>query len=488
MIESASTVSGWDHDVAVRAARIFTPDRLALRMDPKFVRFRHSVMMGNQFRRMMIGTDPWQIWTFQPQIGKSEIGSRRGPLWGLDRFPDQRIILGSYAVSLSQKSSRWVRNAIRDDRGRHLQVRLDPTRTTQAEFLTTEGGGVLAVGVGGSVTGNPADVVIVDDPHKNWFEANQPGQRDRVWDWWQGDITGRLQDEARGIIIMTRWHPDDLVGRLLDHGDAPNGKPWSVTHVPALADSTITPDGDPLGRADGEPVEPRRFKRTTMLQRRRVAGPFIWNALYQGVPRLAEGGILRRSWFGFAPAMPARQNVLAYITSWDCTFAETTDGSFVVGQAWAVTNDNPHRFVLYDQVRGRWDYPDTRAEFQRFASLHREASIHLIENAANGPALAAELRSLGVQGVTTIPARISKEARAIQISPLVADGRVDLPGWIDPGGWVEGFLTEVTDFPESGARDDQVDAFTQALAFLDRHAGTRGRQTIVDDERLFGRR
>lgn len=462
-----------------------TADKLAGLYDPRFVKYRHSVMMGLQLRRLVNGIEPWQIWTYPPQIGKSEMAVRKGPVWMHDWYPDLHIISAAYGAQLAQKSTRYCRNIGREFGGNVLRWQLDPTRSAQHEYYTTEGGSMRAVGVGGPIIGNPADVILLDDLLKNWEEAQRVGQRDRVWNWILSDVQSRLQDGARGLMVGTRWHPDDPIGRMTEYDDWD----WTYTHVPAVADSTITPEGDPLGREDGEVIEPRRFRRSTMLQRKRRAGPFIWNALYQGVPSLIEGGILRRSWFETLPAMPRRYEALQFVTSWDCTFSDTADGSYVVGQAWCLTPDRPHRFLLYDQIRGRWDFPGTRSEFQRFLKRHPECTTHLIENTANGPALASEMSLLGTEGIVTVPpGKMSKLDRAIRISPLVADGRVALPGWLDGRDWIDDLLQEVTEFPNS-KNDDRMDAMSQALTWLDRHAADMfGRENTVDDERLFGRR
>lgn len=463
-----------------------TPDRLGELYDPKFVRYRHSILMGLQLRRLLTGKEPNQMWSWQPQIGKSEMAVRKFPTWAFDWYPDLRIVGGAYGAQLAQKSTRYVRNIGREFGGSTLRWQLDPTRQTQHEFYTTEGGSYLAVGVGGPIIGNPADIALLDDLHKNWEEAHRPKAREDVWNWVISDVQSRLQDDARVLIVTTRWHPDDVIGRMLEY----DAWDFSYLHVPAIADSTIV-SPDPLDREDGEVVEPRRFRRSTMIERRRRAGPFIWNALYQGVPSLAEGGIFRRSWFEFIPAMPRRFEALANVTSWDLAFADGEDGSYVVGQAWQLTADSPHQFVLYDQVRGRWDYPSTRQVFLEFIQKHPECDTHLIENAANGHALAAELRrTYGMDNIVTIspPAGASKRDRGIRVSPLVADGRVKLPQWVDRHDWIDPFLTELSEFDNS-AHDDQVDAFTQALMWLDRHASTAfGRANTVDDERLFGRR
>jgi predicted phage terminase large subunit-like protein len=444
------------------------------------------MLMGLQFRRMIKGIEPWQLWMWQPQIGKSEIVCRKGPIWAHDWDPTENIIVASYAVSLAAKSTRYVRNTYRD-RTDVLRVRLDPSATAQTNFRTTEGGSVLGVGVGGSVTGEPGTVLLADDLHKNWFEAHQQAARDKVWDWLKGDAYERLSDNARGILCATRWHPDDVHGRSLEEGLTPSGDPWTVVHVPAIADSQVV-SPDLLGRQDGEVVEPKRFRRSTMVNRRKLAGEFIWNAEYQGNPRVAEGGIFRRSWFEERPAMIGRTQALDFITSWDCTFSDSGQ-SYVVGQAWALTPDKPHRFLIYDSVRGKWDLPSTRDHFLAFARRHPECRAHLIERAANGPGLAAELeREHGVSGIQLITPDLGKVARAIRVTPLVADSRVEVAGWVDPTEWVDSFLTELTDF-DNGANDDQVDACTQALHWLDLLAHQRyGREAVVIDERLFGRR
>ena len=477
---------------AVEAAWKFTPDRMGARLDPDhFQRLRHSVLLGHQFRRWVFGQSPFQIWTMQPQLGKSTM-ARWGAVWLFEMMRNPKVIIDSYGQHLSRTHGRFIRNTIRAHRA-HLGVRIAADASAQADWSTTDGGRCLSVGVDGQVTGAEGGYFIIDDPHKGWREAQSVNARERVWMHYQGDIIQRLQDEPRVLIIMTRWHPDDLVGRVLADG----GYPYEVTHLPALADHRLTPDGDPLGRADGEVVEPRRFRRSTMIARRNAAGPYIWNAQYQGSPSVPEGNILRRAWFGFRPHAPTRRDVLTWITSWDLSFTDGADASYVVGQLWAMTADDPHRFVLCDEVREQADYPRTRELFQAFARKHPQVEHHIVERKANGHALVADMQRLGVPGVIGLDPSWApgggeqgrKVAAAMLVSPLIAGGRVELAGWVPSGTpWLVEFLREVGEFP-NGDHDDQVDAMTQALHWLDvRSESHYGRRATVIDERLFGRR
>lgn len=478
-----------------------SPDMLAAHLNPKgFQRFRHARLLGAEFRRWVNGIEPFQIWTTQPQIGKSTLGARWGPVWLFDQRPDAQVIVDTFSAQLSGRHGKAVRDLSRVH-ARNLRYRIDPSSSARHDWSTTDGGHFLGVGVDGTITGNPGGFIIMDDPHKGWRQAQSVVQRQAVWDHYRGDVLGRLQDEARVLIIMTRWHEDDLVGRIQDDGSIP----YHVVHLPAIADSGITPDGDPLGREDGEVVDPRRFRKSTMLKRKQAAGSFIWNASYQGTPTVPQGDILLPNWVRFRPVAPRRNDILLWCTSWDLSFTGGPDSSYVVGQLWAMTNDRPHRFILWDQVRAQLNYPDTRKTFTAWARQHPWVAVHLVEKKANGDALIADVAG-DVQGVVGIDPswapgggeKRDKEGRKIGgrkiaaaqlVSPLLEQGRVELPGWLPEGTpWIQDVLRELGEFP-NGDNDDQVDAMTQALHWLDVRAQSHyGRRATVIDERLFGRR
>jgi predicted phage terminase large subunit-like protein len=448
------------------------PDTLAAQIDPRIRRHPHARLLARKFRDLCL-TDPneadrYQIWTMQPQVGKSTWGSVWGPVWALDWHPEWNIILTSYSAKLARRNARNARNIIRDH-ARHLRVALAPDTMSAEEWYTTAGGGVLSAGVDGSITGFKGDLIVIDDPHKNRREANSKHMRDLVWDWWLDDVQSRLQGQERVLIPMTRWHPDDIVGRLV----AEDPEKWTVTHLPALADPEII-DPDPIGRAPGEALCPEMFTVEAMHNRRKAVGPIGFAALYQGVPVLAEGDILKRSWWRLLLQPVPRSFGDLTITSWDMAGGDDGD-SWTVGQVWQVDTHNyerKRRYICIDQVRGKWNLPEQKQMVLALAERHPQASHHLIENASNGRAVLQDLAGK-LSGLEPInPGALgSKVDRAISTTGLLKDGDIWLPNYLpeyDAAGepcWVDKLIDEAADFP-GGTNDDMVDTYSQAINWL----------------------
>ncbi|QRY62737.1 terminase family protein [Gordonia sp. PDNC005] len=237
-----------------------------------------------------------------PQIGKSSRSSRWFPFWWLTMRPADRIQLASYAASLAQTHGSAVREYVRMY-GADYGLRLSPTMATKAAWELTAGGGLRSAGVGTGLSGHPADLQIIDDPFAGRAEAESRTMRDKVWHWYSSVWSARRSPGAREAIIMTRWHLDDLAGRLLDRdGRVEEGGEWHVVHLPALA---LPPDAergvyeDPLGREPGEPLSHPKIDDgdTAALmahwtRQRATSTERDWNALYQGTPYSAAGALL----------------------------------------------------------------------------------------------------------------------------------------------------------------------------------------------------
>lgn len=237
-----------------------------------------------------------------PQIGKSSRSSRWFPFWWLTMRPTDRIQLASYAAGLAQTHGSAVREYVRMY-GADYGLRLSPTMATKAAWELTAGGGLRSAGVGTGLSGHPADLQIIDDPLAGRAEAESRTMRDKVWHWYSSVWSARRSPGAREAIIMTRWHLDDLAGRLLDRdGRIEEGGEWDVVHLPALA---LAPDADrgiyadPLGREPGEPLSHPKIGDgdTTALmahwtRQRATSTERDWNALYQGTPYSAAGALL----------------------------------------------------------------------------------------------------------------------------------------------------------------------------------------------------
>lgn len=382
------------------------------------------------------------IVTMPPQEGKSTRVARDFPIWWLTRRPLSRIVLASYGDDLAQRNGRAIRNAIRANP--QLGLQLAHGNTSVKDWRLSNGiGGVRSVGIGAGITGHAADLIIIDDPIKSQAEADSATYRQNVWDWWQAEASTRLSTGAPVVLVLTRWHQDDLAGRLIASGQG-----WRVLNIPAQAEN-----GDPLGRQPGEYLQSAQGRTLEDWERRKAeAGSRRWNALYQGRPAPAEGGMFKREWWKTWYDQPPLTQVFM---SWDMAFKGTNTSDFVVGQVWALDGANAY---LLDQARGRWTFTETLAQFRLLCERWPMATAKLVEDKANGTAVIDMLRR-EIPGIIPVEPQGGKEARAAAVSPLVEAGNVYLPDT----RWAQDLIEEAATFPNS-PNDDQVDALTQALA------------------------
>jgi predicted phage terminase large subunit-like protein len=254
---------------------------------------------------------------------------------------------------------------------------------------------------------------------------------------------------------MTRWHEDDLVGRLLEKEQQEitegthTGDRWHVINLPAIAE-----DADILGRSPGEALWPDYgFNLQRLEQIRKDVGSYVFNALYQQRPSAAEGSMFKRNWWRFYDQLPTTFDEI--MQSWDMSFKGSDGSDFVVGQVWGRLGANKY---LVDQVRGRMDITETINHIQRLTIKYPLARLKLIEDKANGPAVISLLRN-SISGLVPVNPDGGKVARASAILPDLEAGNIYLPKNV---GWIDDFLHEANAFPR-GAHDDQVDAMTQAI-------------------------
>lgn len=272
-----------------------TPGALARHLDPRTIQTpmldaidAACVQVLEEAFDPRAASGPRLIVTMPPQEGKSQRLSRRFPLWALLRNPELRIAIASYEASTAR---RWGR-AIRDDIYQHpeLGLRISPSLASQHEWQLAGGnaGGVYTAGVGGALTGRPVDVMIIDDPVKDREQADSKVYRDKVWGWWTDTVQTRLAPGAPVILIMTRWDPDDLAGRLIAEGG------WKVLSITAECEDPVT---DPLHRQVGEFLESARGRSKAAWEALKAASPIrTWQALYQQAPTPSEGLVFQRHW------------------------------------------------------------------------------------------------------------------------------------------------------------------------------------------------
>lgn len=214
-----------------------------------------------------------------PRHGKSLLISQYLPAWFLGRYPDRRVILTSYGAEFARSWGRKARDLVVQYSEWFGDVRVNDAQSAAVDWETNHGGGMITAGVGGPVVGRGADLLIIDDPMKNAEEAMSETIREKQWDWWQSTLSTRREPGAKTIVIQTRWHQEDLIGKLLKASESGEGDKVTRLRLPAIAEAD-----DPLGRHEGVALWPERWSLDKLKERRLTLGSFWWSALYQQRP------------------------------------------------------------------------------------------------------------------------------------------------------------------------------------------------------------
>lgn len=478
---------------AEHAARLFeppppprwaTPGELARDLDPKTVQTPALDLIDAELVRAANTPDSRLIISMPPQEGKSQRASRRFPLWVLTQRPDTRIAIVSYEMGAAR---RWGR-VIRDDittHTRHLGLTVRDDLAAQHEWqLHGHEGGVYAAGIAGALTGRPVDLMIIDDPIKDREQADSETYRERAWDWWTDVGATRLAPGAPVILILTRWHHDDLAGRLLT---AEDGHLWRVVNIPAQADHRPERgETDPLGRAPGEFMLSARGRTTAQWEAIKTrSGPRTWASLYQGRPSPDSGDLFPAEWSRYSEPLwierPDGTRIIPgtgweLIQSWDLAFKDTKASDYVVGQVWLRQGADVY---LLDQIRGRLSFTKTLDAIRALTARWPQATAKFVEDKANGPAVINAL-ARQIPGLIPVEPEGSKYARASAISPFAHSRNVHLP---DPALLpnVEELLEEARAFP-NGTHDDTIDALSQAINQLLLHPLMEGDDLVTGDD------
>lgn len=450
-----------------------TPAAMARSLDPKFRRTPALDLVDEALEWALTTPDARLIVNLPPQEGKSTLITKWGPVWLLKRRPGMRLVVVSYAANVARRMGRLIREVI-GAFGPRLGLRLDPSVKAQHEFqIAGHEGGVYAVGVDGQLTSRPADGFIIDDPLKGRKQADSAKLREMVWEVWTDTIVPRLAPGSFVIVVQTRWHEDDLTGRLLKGEDAHR---WRVLSIPAQADhDPEAGETDPLGRQPGEYMISARGRSAEQWeQQKRSVGSRTWTALYQGRPTPPEGTLFpAKTWHYYArglwleredgsrwvPGVPVGGDEFSeIIQSWDCAFKDLESSDYVVGQVWLRRGIE---CFLLDQVRGHLGFTETLLAFERLTARWPQALLKVVEDKANGTAVINMLRRK-IPGIVPEDPIDSKAARAVAVTPLTEAGNVYLPDAAD-APWVADFIEEAKAFGPGASHDDQVDAMSQAL-------------------------
>lgn len=425
-----------------------------------------------------------------PQHGKSELSSRRFPAYVLGKNPRAKVGLASYASPLSNSFNKDVQNIIDDDEYRKLfpNVYLNGKgiigdEKRNEDFFETVGykGFLKTVGVRGSLTGTPLDFGIIDDPFKDRAEANSKTIRDKVWQWYQDVFLTRLHNDSRQLLLFTRWHEDDIAGRILNpkskYYDEEEAKEWTVLALPALKESTKPiKQGEDINdpREIDEALWERRHS-AKRLRRVKKTNPSGFNSLYQQRPTAQEGNKIKRDWFVIKDTseLPFNINAVAPDYFIDGAFTEKTQndetaiGSFYFNKADGnlyVLNAVGMRKELYELLKFIKPYVKR--------NYYKPTSSVFIELKASGHPIKSMLRKVeygafNARGINSKVVALGKFNRVENSEPFLASGRVILV----KGGWNEAFIEQCVAFPND-VHDDLVDILTYAIhKYLIRKSG-----------------
>lgn len=434
----------------------------------------HLTFLADNLSRASKGLQPRTMISMPPRHGKSELTSFWYPLWLLAKNPTKKVILASYEASLAAEWGRRCRDAV-VELGDKLGLSLDPSVTRVDEWKLSSGGGMKTAGAGGSLVGRGADLLIIDDPIKNYEEASSEIERENLWNWLQTTANTRIEPMGSVVLICTRWHEDDLLGRLERASRTGEGNIWNIIKLPAIAE-----EDDILGRKVGEALWPERYPLETEIRGgkfiqgwgdiKRGISPYNWSAIYQQNPTPDEGAAVDRKWWRYYEDDPQElvKQMDVVIQSWDLPFKDGDDNSYAVGQVWGRKGAY---LYLIDQVRAHLNAPMIITAIRKFTEMYPQATAKLIEDKANGPAIIALLQH-EVYGLIPVPVKGSKMARLQSIVPVIYSNNVFLP-IAQTAPWIDDYVHEHAAFP-NGQHDDQVDATSQALRFLT----PQGRQEI----------
>jgi predicted phage terminase large subunit-like protein len=427
--------------------------RFVTTMWPGFIHGRHHALMAKKFEEIANGETKRLIINMPPRHTKSEFASYLLPAWFLGKFPGKKIIQCSNTAELAVGFGRKVRNLVDSEVYAKIfpNVALRSDSKAAGRWSTNANGEYFAIGVGGTVTGKGADLLIIDDPHSEQeaaLAAGDPSVYDKVFEWYTSGPRQRLQPGGSIVVVMTRWAKRDLTGRILQSMVDRDGDEWEIIELPAILPSE-------------KPLWPE-FWSYDELSKLRIELPLSkWQAQYQQDPTSEEGALVKREWWQiWDKDTPPRCEFI--IQSWDTAFTKSERADYSACTTWGVfykdENENDPNIILLDALKERMEFPELKARAMEYYT-DWQPDAFIVEAKASGAPLIFELRRMGIPVQEFTPTRGNdKISRVNSVSDLFASGKV----WAPRRRWAEEVIEEMAAFPNSD-HDDLVDSSTQAL-------------------------
>ena len=445
-------------------------------MWPGFIHGDHHELMAKKFEEIAAGKTKRLIINMPPRHTKSEFASYLLPAWFLGKFPNKKIIQCSNTAELAVGFGRKVRNLVDGDRYGKVfpNVALRSDSKAAGRWSTNANGEYFAIGVGGTVTGKGADLLIIDDPHSEQeaaLAAGDPSVFDKVYEWYTSGPRQRLQPGGSIVIVMTRWSKRDLTGKIMQAIVERDGDDWEIISLPAI-------------KKNEKPLWPQ-FWSYEELNKLRIELPLPkWQAQYQQDPTSEQGAIVKREWWQIWEDKPPACEFI--IQSWDTAFTKSERADYSACTTWGVfykdeDKHDPH-VILLDAYKARLEFPELKTKaYEMYREWEPDACI--VEAKASGGPLIFELRRMGIPVQEFTPVRGNdKISRVNSVADLFASGKI----WAPPTRWAEEVIEELAAFPNSD-HDDLVDSSTQALLRF-RRGGFIKLDSDEEDEPVYRRK
>ena len=429
-----------------------------------------------------------------PRHGKSFLASCLFPVYYMGRNPERAVMCVTYNSELSMTFGRQVRQYAKDPYTLQTFDKFELSTDSRAvdHWGTSRNGVYYSIGLGGTTTGRRANLLIIDDPIKSREDADSATQRNKVWNYYVASLLTRLQplDQPPAVIcIATRWHPDDLCGRIQQQED---WNEWDHINFPAILETESTNEIRnpeyahlPLAKVSRykryikstqeKPLWEERFPMADLRKMEKL-NPREFAALYQQQPFIKGGNMIKTEWWKYYDTNDFEESQLTtIIIAVDTAFKKTTTSDYSVAVVAGMTQEGD--IYIVDIKRSRFEFPDLKRALISLNTKWRGKGlrgIH-IEDKASGMSLIQELKNQS--GMAIIPYKVStdKVTRVAAITDLIEGGRVLLPR---NAIWLDDFIEETVSFP-NGTHDDQVDALSMALDKLSRMSFNAGELEVI---------